>query len=125
MQVMDKYFCMLRDKYDVVIAGAGHNGLVAACYLARAGMSVLMLEKNNSIGGASVSARVFPEFDVRLSRYAYLVSLFPRRILSELDVNVTLLRRSVASYTPFADGGGLLLGGDDCPATISFFLSDN
>ena len=59
----------LKSKYDVVILGAGHNGLVAAAYLARAGLSVLLLEKNDYIGGATTSQRVFPEFDACLSRY--------------------------------------------------------
>ena len=67
----------MKSHYDVVILGAGHNGLVAAAYLARAGLSVLLLEKNDYIGGATTSQKVFPDYDARLSRYSYLVSLFP------------------------------------------------
>ena len=61
-------------EHDVVVGG-GHNGLAAAAYLARAGWSCLVLERRPAVGGAAVSERVFPDFDVRLSRYAYLVSL--------------------------------------------------
>ncbi len=69
----------MKSKYDVVILGAGHNGLVAASYLSRAGLSVLIMEKNDYIGGATTSQKVFPDYDAWLSRYSYLVSLFPKR----------------------------------------------
>ena len=59
----------MKSRYDVVILGAGHNGLVAATYLARAGLSVLLLEKNDYIGGATTSQQIFPDYDARLSRY--------------------------------------------------------
>ena len=65
----------MKSKYDVVILGAGHNGLVASAYLARAGLSVLLLEKNDYIGGATTSQKLFPDYDAWLSRYSYLVSL--------------------------------------------------
>ena len=52
---------------DVVIVGGGHNGLVAAAYLARAGKSVRILEANSEIGGATTSVRAFPDFDAHLS----------------------------------------------------------
>jgi len=102
----------VRTKYDVVILGAGHNGLVAASYLSRAGLSVLMLEKNDYIGGATTSQKVFPDYDVSLSRYSYLVSLFPQKIIDDLGLNLELRRREIASYTSYErDGrsGGLLL----------------
>jgi phytoene dehydrogenase-like protein len=92
-------------KYDVVILGAGHNGLVAAAYLGRAGLSVLMLEKNDYIGGAATSQQVFPDYDARLSRYSYLVSLFPQKIIRDLDLNLELRRRAVASCTPHVNHG--------------------
>ncbi len=66
-----------RRRYDVVIVGGGHNALVAATLLARAGRSVLVLERRDELGGAATSAELFPSFAARLSRYSYLVSLFP------------------------------------------------
>ena len=100
-------------RYDAVIVGGGHNGLVAACYLARAGKRVLILEKNQALGGASVSQRLFPDFDARLSRYSYLVSLFPDRLIRELGLNLRLLDRQIASYTPHGNGQGLLISNED------------
>jgi phytoene dehydrogenase-like protein len=92
-------------KYDVVILGAGHNALVAAAYLARAGLSVLVLEKNDYIGGATTSQRLFPDYDARLSRYAYLVSLLPEKIIRELSLNLELRTRATASFTPYLRNG--------------------
>src|SRR6201987_5056002 len=102
----------MKTKYDVVILGAGHNGLVAASYLGRAGLSVLLLEKNDYIGGATTSQRVFPDYDARLSRYSYLVSLFPEKIIRDLGLNLELRRRATGSFTPYVRNGqhhGLLL----------------
>src|SRR3954468_24765974 len=99
-------------RYDVVILGAGHNGMVAAAYLTRAGLSVLLLEKNDYIGGATTSQQVFPDFDAHLSRYAYLVSLFPEKIIRDLELNLELRRRATGSFTPYVKDGrhsGLLL----------------
>lgn len=95
----------MKSKYDVVILGAGHNGLVAAAYLARAGLSVLLLEKNDYIGGAATSQRIFPDYDAWLSRYSYLVSLLPEKIIRELGLNLELRTRSVASFTPYVRNG--------------------
>jgi phytoene dehydrogenase-like protein len=92
---------MTADKYDITIIGAGHNGLIAATYLAKAGKRVLMVEANAEIGGATTSVRAFPDFDARLSRYSYLVSLLPDQIVSDLRLNFKTISRRVASYTPF------------------------
>ena len=94
---------MSTTKYDVVIIGAGHNGLVAACYLAKAGKRVLVLESNSEAGGATTSVRAFPGFDANLSRYSYLVSLLPDQIVNDLGLRFRTISRSVASYTPFLD----------------------
>ncbi|WP_232499150.1 phytoene desaturase family protein [Agromyces humatus] len=86
--------------HDVVILGGGHNGLTAAAYLARAGRSVLLLERDDHLGGAAVSAQAFEGVDARLSRYSYLVSLLPQRIIDDLGLDVRLVRRRYSSYTP-------------------------
>ena len=107
---------MTKSSYDVVILGAGHNGLVAATYLGRAGLSVLLLEKNDYIGGATTSQKVFPDYDARLSRYSYLVSLFPEKIIRDLGLNLELRRRATGSFTPYVKDGrhdGLLLSNVD------------
>lgn len=86
--------------YDAVIVGGGHNGLVAAAYLARAGRSVLVLERLDHTGGAAVSTRPFAGVDARLSRYSYLVSLLPKKIVRDLDLDFRVRTRTVSSYTP-------------------------
>ena len=98
---------------DVVIIGGGHNGLVAAAYLARGGRRVQVLERLDHVGGAAVSAYAFDGIDARLSRYSYLVSLLPRRIIDDLGARVRLVRRRYSSYTPdpsTAGQTGLLVG---------------
>lgn len=114
----------MRDRYDVVVVGGGHNALVAAAYLGRAGLSVCVLERSDHVGGAAVSGRVFAGVDARLSRYSYLVSLLPDRIVRDLGLGITLSSRSVASYTPVRRGGddlGLLVERDPGPATAASF----
>ncbi|MGW8884170.1 phytoene desaturase family protein [Streptomyces sp. NPDC055749] len=104
-----------QDRYDAVIVGGGHNGLVAAAYLARAGQSVLVLERLGTTGGAAVSTRPFAGVDARLSRYSYLVSLLPRKIVDDLGLDFAVRKRTVSSYTPAVRDGrptGLLVGGD-------------
>jgi phytoene dehydrogenase-like protein len=106
---------------DVIIVGGGHNGLTAAAYLARAGLRVTVLERQDHTGGAAVSAQVFPGVDARLSRYSYLVSLLPPRILADLGISVRLARRRYSSYTPdpaSAGETGLLIGPDPTFAAV-------
>ncbi len=113
-----------RSRYDAVVVGGGHNGLVAAAYLARAGRSCLVLERRDAVGGAAVSERPFEGLDARLSRYAYLVSLLPQQIVDELGLDVTLVRRAVSSYTPDPRTGGergLLVDAGDGAATRASF----
>jgi len=88
-------------QYEVVIVGGGHNGLVAACYLAKAGKKVLVLEANKQVGGASTSEYVFAGLGAKLSRYSYLVSLLPDQIITELGLNFKTISRKVSSYTPY------------------------
>jgi phytoene dehydrogenase-like protein len=99
-------------KHDVVIVGGGHNGLVAATLAARAGRSVLVLERRGTLGGAAVSERPWPGVDARLSRYSYLVSLFPRALAAHLGLDLRVAPRRISSYTP-AGSGGLLVDGAD------------
>ncbi|WP_461021784.1 phytoene desaturase family protein [Thalassiella azotivora] len=111
-------------RYDAVVVGGGHNGLTAAAYLARAGRSVLVLERLDHVGGAAVSARAFAGVDARLSRYSYLVSLLPRQVVAELGLDLTLLRRRYSSYTPVRRGGrdtSLLVDHGDAVATARSF----
>src|SRR5215217_4422057 len=102
-------------RHDAVIVGGGHNGLVAAAYLARSGRSVLVLERRRRVGGAAVSERPWPGVDARLSRYSYLVSLLPRAIARDLGLRVELRRRAISSYTPLPEGGGLLVRTEAAP----------
>ncbi|RIJ70891.1 NAD(P)/FAD-dependent oxidoreductase [Nakamurella silvestris] len=87
-------------RYDVVVAGGGHNGVVAAILAAQAGKSVLLLERADHLGGASVGERVFRGQAARLSRYSYLVSLFPDELVQRLGITLPLASRAVSSYTP-------------------------
>jgi phytoene dehydrogenase-like protein len=83
-------------RYDAIVIGGGHNSLVAAAYLTKAGKRVLLLERLPRLGGAAVNG------------YAYLVSLFPARIARELGIHVELKTRRIAAYAP----PGLLVDGD-------------
>ncbi|MVU79973.1 NAD(P)-binding protein [Nocardia sp. ET3-3] len=104
----------------MIVVGGGHNGLVAAAYLARAGRSVLVLERLDHTGGAAVSERVFTGFDARLSRYSYLVSLLPERIVRDLDLSFETRKRRISSYTPIGDTGLLVDNGSEAATRASF-----
>ena len=110
--------------HDVVIVGGGHNALVAAAYLARAGRRVIVLERQDHLGGAAVSERPWDGVDARLSRYSYLVSLLPPQIVDDLDLRLDLRRRRYSSYTPDpADPRrGILVDNGDALATAASFL---
>ncbi len=113
----------MSDVYDVVIVGGGHNGLTAAAYLAKSGRSVLLLEQNDHLGGAAISAEAFAGVDARLSRYSYLVSLLPQRIIEDLGLSINLVRRRYSSYTPVPGSPetGLLVDNHDAAATAASF----
>ena len=111
---------MKREHYDVIIIGAGHNGLVAASYLAKAGKRVLILEANETIGGATASVKAFTGYDARLSRYSYLVSLFPDKIIADLGLRFKTLSRRVSSYTPYESNGLFVARQWDEKTTQSF-----
>lgn len=112
--------------HDVVIVGGGHNGLTAAAYLARAGKSVILLERLEAVGGAAVSAQAFSGVDAWLSRYSYLVSLLPQRIIDDLGLRIRLARRRYSSYTPVPgdeSGAALLIDNTDADATAASFAN--
>src|SRR5438094_10169879 len=100
-------------KYDAIIIGAGHNGLVTAAYLARAGRKVLVLERREVIGGCTVTEELWPGFKV--STASYVNSLFRPEIIRDLDLKrhgFAMLPRSPSSFTPLPDGRYLLMGPD-------------
>ncbi len=104
--------------------GGGHNGLTAAAYLALAGKRVIVLERLDEVGGAAVSTQAFPGVEARLSRYSYLVSLLPQRIIDELRLDIRLARRRYSSYTPLpGTATGLLVDTGDPEATAASFAA--
>lgn len=110
--------------YDVVIVGGGHNGLVAAGYLAKAGLDVVVFERLGHTGGAAVSTQAFAGFPARLSRYSYLVSVMPDKLIADLGLDLRFGSRTTASYTPWhRDGrhGGLLVEQAEGSATRESF----
>ena len=100
--------------YDAIVIGGGHNGLVTACYLARAKWKVLVLERRYVVGGACVSEETFPGYKV--STAAYVNSLFRPEIVRDLrlrDYGFELIERNPSSFSPFPDGRFLMLGADE------------
>ena len=103
----------MAEQYDVIIVGAGHNGLVTAAYLARAGMKVLTLERREIIGGTCVTEELWPGF--KMSTAAYVNSLLRPEIIRDLDLKkhgFEMLPRNPSSFSPFPDGRYLLMGPD-------------
>ena len=103
-----------RDRYDCVVIGGGHNGLVCAAYLAQRGKSVCVLERRHVLGGCATTEALWPGYKV--STAAYVVSLFQPQIMRDLrlaDYGLKILARSPSSFTPMADGRSLLLGPDE------------
>ena len=101
-------------KYDVIIIGGGHNGLVAAAYLGKAGKSVCVLEKRHVLGGCATTENLWPGF--KISTAAYVISLFLPEIIRELKLKengLTILPRNPSSFTPLPDDRYLMLGPDE------------
>ena len=109
---------------DVVVLGGGHNGLVTAAYLARFGLRVTVLERLDRVGGAAVSEQLFPGVEASLSCFSYLVALMPYAVVRDLELDLELRSRPVASYTPVLRGeraDGLLVERRPARATLDSF----
>ena len=101
-------------KYDCVVIGGGHNGLVCAAYLARAGMRVCVLERRHVLGGCASTEELWPGY--RVSTAAYVISLLQKEVLEELRLRshgLEILPRSPSSFTPLPDGRSLTMGPDE------------
>ena len=91
--------------YDVILIGAGHNGLTCAAYLARAGLDVLVLERQGVVGGAAVTEEFHPGF--RNSVASYTVSLLNPKVIADLDLhrhNLRVVERKVSNFLPLPGG---------------------
>ncbi len=102
-----------RSDPDVVIVGGGHNGLVAACYLARAGLAVTVLERRHILGGAAVTEEFHPGF--RNSTASYTVSLLNPKVIRDLRLaehGLRILPRPMSNFLPLANGECLGVGPD-------------
>src|SRR6187402_2055833 len=107
--------------YDVLVVGAGHNGLVAALCAARAGLSVLVVERADVIGGATRTEYPFAHApELPHSTGAYLLGLMPPELLQRLEIEIPVLRRDPHYFLPREDSGYLLFGSDQAELERQF-----
>jgi phytoene dehydrogenase-like protein len=114
------------DTYDVVIIGAGHNGLTCAAYLAKAGLRVKVLERRHVIGGAAVTQEFHPGF--RNSVAAYTVSLLHPKIIRDLQLHehgLRIVERRAQNFLPSADGGFLIAADGQTERQIAKFSASD
>jgi phytoene dehydrogenase-like protein len=107
---------------DVVIIGGGHNGLVCAFYLARAGLKVTVLERRHVVGGAAVTEEFFPGF--RNSVASYTVSLLNPKVIADLELErhgLRVVERQINNFLPLDDGRYLKMGGGKTHAEVAKF----
>lgn len=114
----------VRDRYDAIIIGGGHNGLVCAAYLAGAGMRVAVAEARAVVGGAAVTEEFHPGF--RNSVCAYTVSLLNPKVVRDLDLaahGLKVVPRRLQNFLPLPDGRGLRIGAGETAASVALFSS--
>src|SRR5206468_11791011 len=105
---------MTMTTYDAIVIGGGHNGLVAACYLAKAGKRVLVVERHHTVGGAAITEEIAPGF--RVSVASYSCSLLRPEIIAELrlpDYGFAVYPKSPSYFMPFPDGRHLFLRSEE------------
>src|SRR3954462_6071159 len=110
----------MAERYDAIVVGGGHNGLVSAAYLARAGARTVVLESRSSLGGAATTEAPWPDApDLRVTRLSYVMSLMPPTIVNDLNLARPgyVVHPMGPYYQAFPEGGSLTIYEDDAART--------